>query len=135
MQARDAQDTRRECPNCGHRVRARAGNPPRFCRVCGHRLATVAQSPAIPQLQVGYAGSPAAETDGKAVASLLLGITGLFIPPLGLLAIVFGLAARATIAARPQERTGKGLAMAGIMLGAIETVLMLVVCGGVRIAI
>lgn len=57
-------------------------------------------------------------TNGFAVASLVLGIVGCFVVT-PVLAIVFGVIARKRIAASGGTQDGKGLATAGIVLGAL----------------
>ena len=66
---------------------------------------------------VGYAASP--QTSGMAIASLVMGIVGWTLLPLvgSILAIVFGYAARRDIRSRPDELTGEGMAIAGLVLG------------------
>lgn len=65
-----------------------------------------------------------------AVASLVLGIVGLvplvlFNLPLSILAVVFGFVARGQIAASGGRQGGSGLALAGILCGAIGLVFSL----------
>jgi hypothetical protein len=58
---------------------------------------------------------------GLAVASLVLGIVGIFTCYLllpSILAAVFGVVAMRQIAQRPHELTGRGLAVAGVVCGA-----------------
>jgi len=68
-----------------------------------------------------YGSAPVAQraTNGKAIASLVLGIVGLlfFGIILGPLAIIFGFLARKEIATTRQG--GNGMAIAGIVLGII----------------
>ena len=66
---------------------------------------------------VDYATSP--QTSGMAIASLIMGIVGWTLLPLvgSILAIVFGYAARRDIRSRPDEVTGEGMAIAGLVLG------------------
>ncbi len=76
----------------------------------------------IPQQPVG--------TNGMAVASLVLGILGLiplvlFNLPLSILALVFGFVGRSQIAASGGRQGGSGLALAGILCGAIGLVFAL----------
>ncbi len=69
----------------------------------------------------GYAAAPAGQrTPGKATASLVLGIVGLFICPIvcSVLAIVFGHQARQEIDADP-ALGGRGMATAGFVLGIV----------------
>jgi hypothetical protein len=58
-------------------------------------------------------------TNGYAVAALVLGITGLVIVPLigSVLALVFGYMARSEIDRSGGTQGGRGLAVAGIVLG------------------
>ena len=58
-------------------------------------------------------------SSGLAIASLVLGICGLTILPLlaSILAIIFGYMARRDIRQRPDEVSGEGMAMAGIVMG------------------
>ena len=59
------------------------------------------------------------QTSGMAIASLVMGIVGWTLLPLvgSILAIVFGYAARRDIRRRPDELTGEGMAVAGLVLG------------------
>jgi hypothetical protein len=76
-----------------------------------------------PPLQLRVAPAEAPRTSGKAVASLVFGIAG--IPIVGLLlgwfAILFGIMARREMAREPSLR-GAGLAAAGVVLGALDIV-------------
>lgn len=62
---------------------------------------------------------PATQTSGMAVASLVMGLAGWTIIPFigSVLAIVFGYAARKEIRQRPDELSGEGMAVAGLVLG------------------
>ena len=66
---------------------------------------------------IDYVTSP--QTSGMAIASLVMGIAGWTLFPLvgSILAIVFGYAARRDIRSRPDELTGEGMAIAGLVLG------------------
>ena len=79
-------------------------------------LAPASPEPPPPPM-VDYATSP--QTSGMAIASLAMGIVGwTFLPLVGsILAIVFGYAARREIRSRPDELTGEGMAIAGLVLG------------------
>jgi hypothetical protein len=74
-----------------------------------------------------YAQAEARRKPGKAVASLVCGIISLFIlgPILGVVAIVLGVMARKEIEGDPNLE-GAGLALAGIITGAIGAVLAIV---------
>jgi len=64
------------------------------------------------------------QTSGKAVASMVLGIIGLFVfgIVLGLIAICLSIGATNDIKKRPDEVDGKCLAIAGRVLGIIDVV-------------
>jgi hypothetical protein len=85
-------------------------------------LAPAAAEPPPPPA-IDY-GAPI-QTSGMAIASLVMGIAGWTLLPLvgSILAIVFGYAARRDIRKRPNELTGEGLAIAGLVLGWIMVVL------------
>jgi hypothetical protein len=63
-----------------------------------------------------------------AIASLVMGIVGWTLLPLvgSILAIVFGYAARRDIRSRPDELTGEGMAIAGLVLGWLMVVLSVI---------
>jgi len=58
-------------------------------------------------------------TSGMAIASLVLGVSGLTVVPLigSILALILGYMARNDIRQRPGEVSGEGLATAGIIMG------------------
>jgi hypothetical protein len=64
-------------------------------------------------------------SNGKAVASLVLGIVGIFVCPIiaSVLAIIFGYSARTEIAASRGTQSGDSNAVAGIILGCVGLVL------------
>jgi hypothetical protein len=92
---RDHSDSK-QCPRCGEQVRTGAV----VCRFCGFNYADLGQR----------------STNGFAIASLVLGIV--WLAGVGsILAVVFGAVAR-----RQNKRTGQhgdGLALAGMILGAV----------------
>jgi len=63
--------------------------------------------------------APSMPTSGFAVASLVLGVGGLVVLPLigSILAIIFGYMARRDIRERPDQISGSGVALAGIVTG------------------
>jgi hypothetical protein len=101
-------------------------------------LAVRPPPPPPPPTPPTYAVAPSVPTSGLAIASLALGIGGLTILPLlgSILAIVFGYMARRDIRQRPDEISGSGLAVAGIVLGWISVGLALlgvVIFGGMAV--
>jgi uncharacterized membrane protein len=84
-------------------------------------------------IEVGLRGGPAAsatpsqvrgENEPFAVASLVLGIVGLLFAILAVLALVFGYLARGRIRRSGGKLHGSGMATAGIVLGWIETAIL-----------
>lgn len=67
-------------------------------------------------------GGPA---DGFAIASLVCGVLGLFLLFPAVPALVLGIISLDRINRDPQYRTGKGMAIAGIVLGGIVILLLL----------
>ena len=98
-----------------------------YCPTCGVGVfqAPAAQYVQTPTAQYPVYGAPAAgtSTNGLAIASLVLGIIWLYW--LGsVLALIFGLIARKQI--KQNNQTGIGMATAGIVLGAVGLVTLLV---------
>jgi hypothetical protein len=75
--------------------------------------------PAPPAYPAPMAAAPAVPTSGLAIASLVLGIAGLTVFPLlaSIAAIILGYMARNDIRQRPDQVSGDGLAVAGIVMG------------------
>ena len=103
-------------------------------------METWVQARKLPQLfqvagvapAVIYASPP--RTSGLAITSLILGLVGFFIGwcccvgvLLCLLGIIFGHVAQAQISRQPQLWTGKGMAIAGYVLGYVGLALYLVI--------
>jgi hypothetical protein len=65
-------------------------------------------------------GLPA--TSGKAIAALVLGFVGLILAPVGALAVGFALLARDDITLSGGARAGRGMAIAGLVLGIVDLV-------------
>jgi hypothetical protein len=112
------------CSRCGRSTTPRGGNPPRYCAVCGQRL-----TPLHDEVQRALASGP--RTPGMAMAALFLGalslipMWGLF---LGLIAVALGIKVRDRIDRSRGTLRGRGLAVAGITLGAIGCLISLLVC-------
>jgi hypothetical protein len=72
-------------------------------------------------------------TNGFAVASLVLGIAGFTVFPFvpSLLALIFGYKGKREIDRSGGRQTGRGLAVAGIVLGWVAIVLLILTIGGV----
>lgn len=83
----------------------------------------------------GVPGAMTPQTDGRATASLICGVLSLpliffcsaLAVPLPIVAVVLGVLARRDIANSGGLRTGSGMALAGIITGAIALVLMVIV--------
>jgi hypothetical protein len=119
------------CPKCG--VLNEDTN--KFCKNCGAALIYVAAGPPVPpappapEVQPVLPNSPADEvkrSSGFAVASLVLGIIGLIINPLSILAIIFGGLSLSEIRKNP-SLGGKGMATAGLVLGIIVAAIWVLV--------
>lgn len=110
------------CPACAEDVRDAA----LVCRFCGYDFRT------------RVIGRSAPSTNGFAIASLVLGIVWLWF--LGsVLAVIFGAIAIAQINRSQGAQTGKGMAVAGVVLGIIGVVLAcvlaLLIVGGSTVQI
>lgn len=89
-----------------------------------------------PQYGYQYQPPPQAQTNGKAVTALVLGIVSLVVCSIvGIVAIVIGNQARREIAQTGQQ--GDGMARAGIILGWVAVVLTVlgIVLAGIIVAI
>jgi hypothetical protein len=111
-----------QCPACG----AQNSEDSNFCKSCGMALAKTGKHDGlIPSV----ASQPAAEhvrTSGLAVTSLVLGVIGLIFSFLGILAIILGAIAISQINREP-DLEGRGLAIAGLVLGIIDIAVWLLV--------
>ena len=103
------------CSKCG------AGNPDdsQFCAVCGGSLQAqvgppAAAIPSVPGLAPPYSG--AAQTSGKAIASLICGLL-FFIFPAAIAAIILGHLSLSDIGKAAGRLTGRGMAITGLVLG------------------
>ena len=98
------------CDKCG--AATREGST--FCDQCGQALAAAPGQP-IPPPPVPYAGG--GETSGKALASLVTGIFGLLLFPIGIAAIILGHMSRTEIRKSNGRLKGDGMATAGLVMG------------------
>lgn len=113
------------CPQCGNSVPDDA----QFCATCGRQLAPVAADPDLP----GEAHLPL-ETSSKAIASLILGIIPLSIIS-SIPAVVLGHLALSEIKKSGGRLGGRGLAVAGLVLGylGIALVPVMLILGAIAI--
>jgi type IV pilus assembly protein PilA len=107
--------TRMLCPQCGQSVPEGAT----LCPTCGRQTAVTPSSvDGLPPLAPTAASGPVApgETSGMAIASLIFGLLFLFFP-LSIVAIVLGHISLSQIKKSAGRLGGKGLAIAGLVLG------------------
>ena len=75
-----------------------------------------------------YGGAPPATTNGFAIAAMVLGIVGFVVCGVGaVLALVFGYKARREIDESGGQQKGRGMAVAGIVLGWVWVGLLVVI--------
>jgi hypothetical protein len=79
-----------------------------------------------PTTSAAAATVPMPKANGMAVASLVLGIAGIFLGILSVVAVALGYAARRQIDASAGTQGGRGMAVAGIVLGWIGVVLWII---------
>jgi type IV pilus assembly protein PilA len=102
------------CTSCGNQIPD--GNAA-FCPRCGSRLSQVEAPSAAPT--VPAQGAPVTPTtSGLAVVSLICGIL-FFVFPSAVAAIIFGHLSRSDIRRSGGQKTGAGVALAGLILGYI----------------
>ncbi len=83
-----------------------------------------------------YPGPMAPTTNGYATASLVCSLVGIFVPILAsVLAIFFGVVALNQIGSSNGRYEGRGLAIAGIVIGAVGVVLGICVVGAIIVAL
>jgi hypothetical protein len=100
------------CEKCGAAIQ----DGSIFCNQCGRAVtAAPGQQGAAPTPPAPYVG--AGETSGKALASLLTGIFGLLIFPIGIAAIILGHVSRSEIRKSNGRLKGDGMATAGLVMG------------------
>ena len=109
------------CLGCGNSV----AEGERFCGVCGHdSQAGAIDAPIDPQAAFGLPP----ETSGKAIFSLVCGIF-VIIPPLSMVAVIFGHIALLEIRKSPGRLKGRGLAITGIVLGYLGVLFIVAIFG------
>ena len=103
------------CPQCGQPVPEGAT----LCPTCGRQTALTPYSagglPPLPPTATSGSATPE-KTSGLAIASLIFGLLFLFFP-LSIVAIVFGHISLSQIKKSAGRLGGKGLAIAGLVLG------------------
>lgn len=98
------------CPACGTNV----ADVSLFCSTCGKSFAP-AQAASAGSLASSLPPGVAAQTSGKAIASLVCGIINIF--PLFIVAIILGHISLSEIKKSAGRLKGEGLAIAGLILG------------------
>ena len=99
------------------------------CRSCGQTFAAdLSSSPSAttcPHCHAAVEAEPAhTYSSGLAITALVLGLVSLCITPLGLIAVILGIVALVQIANRSKLLTGRGKAVAGIVLGSLAMVVI-----------
>jgi len=113
----------KQCPACAETVRGEAA----ICRFCGYNFS----SGVVPAQRSMHQTAATQTTNGFAIASMVLGIVWLWWIG-SVLALIFGYIARRDIDASQGRQGGRGMAIAGIVLGWIGVgILALVVVGAV----
>src|SRR5579872_7292032 len=97
------------CLGCGNSL----AEGERYCGVCGRDSQA---SPATPQVDPSVAFGLPPETSGKAIFSLVSGLLTLLLP-FSICAVIFGHLSLYDIRKSAGRLTGRGLAIAGIVLG------------------
>jgi type IV pilus assembly protein PilA len=99
------------CTKCG----ATQPDGGRFCTVCGNPTLEPQAAPAVAPPPPAPAAVVAGETSGKAVASLICGIINVF--PFCVVAIILGHISLSQIGKSAGRLKGRGLAIAGLVMG------------------
>jgi len=112
------------CLGCGNGM----SEGERFCGVCGRDSLAASAGPAVDPA-VAFGLPP--ETSGKAIFSLVSGLLFLILP-FSLAAVIFGHLSLSDIRKSGGRLTGKGLAIAGLVLGymGVVVILALIVSAG-----
>jgi|SRR5580658_796797 hypothetical protein len=104
------------CRGCGNSMAAGE----RFCGICGKDPL----APASPGVDPGVAFGLPPETSGKAILSLVSGVLS-FVLPFALVAVILGHWSLSEIRKSAGRLTGRGLAIAGLVLGYLGVAAML----------
>ncbi len=108
------------CPKCG----AQNADGASFCSKCGAGM-TVAAPPPAPAAPAPRHVAGTERTSGMAITALVLGIVGLILNFISVLAIVFGAIAIGQTNKDPNLK-GKGMAIAGLVLGIVVFVIWII---------
>lgn len=95
------------CPKCG----AAIADASRFCSNCGNSIAETSAAAVASPMPVAVPE----QTSGKAIASLVCGIVNIF--PVSVVAIILGHISLSEINKSAGRLKGRGLAIAGLVLG------------------
>ena len=98
------------CDKCGAAIREGS----RFCDQCGQTVPAAAGQPVPPPISP-FVGE--GETSGKALASLIVGIFGLILFPIAVVAIILGHMSRSEIRKINGRLKGNGMATVGLVMG------------------
>lgn len=114
------------CSNCGHKLNEGEA----FCPNCGQKKEDSPNLGSSNQSTVngsGVVNSKAGTTNTMAILSLVFSVLGLLIAglPLGIISVCFGATALNHLKSFPEEK-GKGLAIAGIAIGAFDIIAVVI---------
>ena len=114
------------CSNCGHKL----NEGEEFCPNCGQKKEDSPNLGSSKQSTVngsGVVNSKAGTTNTMAILSLVFSVLGLLIAglPLGIISVCFGATALNHLKSFPEEK-GKGLAIAGIAIGAFDIIAVVI---------
>ncbi len=114
------------CLGCGTAL----ADGERFCANCGRDIS----APPAPHVDPSVAFGLPPENSGKGIFSLICGLL-LFIPPASIVAVIFGHLSLSDIRRSGGRLTGRGLAIAGLILGYIGVAIWTVFFGMVALTI
>lgn len=112
------------CPKCGLSM----SDASRFCSACGSDTLAGATASVQTVVPLSPSISPSAPTSGKALASMILGISSFFFSIFtGLPAIILGHLAKTEIRKSGGRLQGGGMALAGLILGYLSAAFIIIV--------